>query len=445
MNTKRIRELNNEEFTQGPVIYWMSRDQRAFDNWALLYAQELAKDKNTSVAVVFCLRKTFQHNTERTVTFMLKGLEEVSIHLAKKNISFYFIIGDPSEEIPKFISEHNAGALVSDFSPLRYNRLWKDQISRTINIPFYEVDAHNIVPCWIASPKQEFGAYTIRPKINFHLQEFLVSFPKLESQKETVLPLQKLDWKSIHSEIHIDTSVPAVDWLKPGEEAAEEMLQRFIEERLPIYDEQRNDPTKNAQSQLSPYVHFGHIASQRIALELENVQEHQKAKEAFLEELIVRKELSDNYCFYNPHYDSFEGFPQWAKTSLEQHMSDKREFIYTLSQLERADTHDPLWNASQKQMMTVGKMHGYMRMYWAKKIFEWSKTPQEAQKHCIYLNDKYFLDGRDPNGYTGIAWSIGGVHDRAWFERAIFGKIRYMNYNGAKGKFDVKKYIATYS
>lgn len=445
MNSKRIRELNNKEHIDGLVIYWMSRDQRAHDNWALLYAQELAEEKNTSVAVVFCLRKEFKHNTTRTVEFMLKGLEEVASHLTKKNIPFYFLIGDPTEEIPKFIQEHKAGTLISDFSPLRYNRNWKEQIAKQIEIPFYEVDAHNIVPCWIASPKQEFGAYTIRPKINFHLQEFLVSFPKLKSQEESAIPPQQVDWTNIRSEIQSDTSVPAVDWLKPGEEAAEDMLQEFIHDRLPIYDEQRNDPTKYAQSQLSPYIHFGHIASQRIALEMENVEGHGNARKAFLEELIIRKELSDNYCFYNPYYDSFQGFPQWAKGSLEQHLNDTREFIYTLNQLERADTHDPLWNAAQKEMTTMGKMHGYMRMYWAKKVFEWTESPQIAQKYCIYLNDKYLLDGRDPNGYTGIAWSIGGVHDRAWFERAVFGKIRYMNYNGAKSKFDVKKYITTFA
>ncbi len=445
MNTKRVRELDNKEYQSGPVVYWMSRDQRAFDNWALLHAIAFAKEKNTSVSVVFCLRKKFPNNTERMVDFMLGGLEEVEKHLTAKNIPFKFLIGDPVEEIPKFITKNTIGALFSDFNPLRYNRVWKDKIIQKISIPFYEVDTHNIVPCWIASPKQEFGAYTLRPKIHFHLQEFLTAFPTLEKQVESNLPNEKINWKKVSDVIEKDASVPVVDWCKPGEEAAENMLQDFIENRLAKYDEERNDPTKPAQSMLSPYIHFGQIASQRIALELENVKDHSKSKEAFLEELIVRKELSDNFCFYNPHYDSPKGYPNWAKQTHQQHKEDKREFTYTLSQLERANTHDPLWNAAQKEMVMEGKMHGYMRMYWAKKIFEWSKTPEEAHKNAIILNDKYFLDGRDSNGYTGIAWSIGGVHDRAWFERMIFGKIRYMNYNGAKSKFDVKKYIEKYN
>ncbi|MBA3724434.1 MAG: deoxyribodipyrimidine photo-lyase [Candidatus Levybacteria bacterium] len=445
MNTKRVRQLNNKEYVSGPIVYWMSRDQRAFDNWALFYAQQLAKEKDTFIAVVFSLRPKFDHSTERMVDFMLKGLEEVAETLRKKNIPFYFLLDDPAIAIPTFITKHKVGALVGDFSPLKYNRKWKDEISQKITIPFYEVDAHNVVPCWIASPKQEFGAYTIRPKINFHLEEFLVSYPKLEKQKESILPLQKTDWKKVRSEIAIDTSVKPVDWLTPGELAAEKVLQEFIEERLPRYDDERNDPTKFVQSQLSPYLHFGHIASQRIALEMENVKGHAKSKAGFLEELLVRKELSDNFCYYNENYDSPKGYPNWSKLTHEQHANDTREFLYTLSELERADTHDPLWNAAQNEMMRRGKMHGYMRMYWAKKIFEWSKSPEEAHKHAIALNDKYFLDGRDPNGYTGIAWSIGGVHDRAWFERAIFGKIRYMNYNGAKSKYKVKEYIERYS
>ena len=157
--------------------------------------------------------------------------------------------------------------------------------------------------------------------------------------------------------------------------------------------------------------------------------------------MIIRRELSDNFCEYEKNYDYFEGFHHWAQKSLNEHRNDEREYIYTDEQFEEADTHDPLWNAAQNQMKTTGKMHGYMRMYWAKKILEWSPSPEIALQVAINLNDKYELDGRDPNGYTGIAWSIGGIHDRAWFERPVYGKIRYMNYNGCKSKFNVFKYI----
>jgi len=203
----------------------------------------------------------------------------------------------------------------------------------------------------------------------------------------------------------------------------------------------RNDPVADGQSNLSPYLHFGQISAQRVALEVENASVDKASRDTFLEELIVRRELADNFCFYTPQYDKFEGFPAWARKTLNAHRKDRRAYSYTLQQFEYAKTHDELWNAAQTEMVKRGKMHGYMRMYWAKKILEWTGSPEKAMETAIYLNDLYGLDGRDPNGYTGIAWSIGGVHDRAWNERPIFGKIRYMSYNGCKSKFDVKRYI----
>ncbi len=442
INQIRIRQLNKADYHQGSVVYWMSRDQRVSDNWALLYAQELAEKNNQPLAVIFCLRTKFANSTERLVDFMLTGLTEVEGSLKEKNIPFYFLLGEIEKEIPDFVKKHQIGAVISDFSPLKYNRHWKETLAKKLEIPFYEVDTHNIMPVWEASPKQEFGAYTIRPKIHRLLDEYLIEFPELKKQSATwSYKEDKTDWKKIRSQLDIDHSVKAVDWIKPGEKAAEKMLEDFLTHRLAAYNKDRNDPTKDAQSDLSPYIHFGQISTQRIALEVEKIPHLNTAKEAFLEELIVRKELSDNFCFYNPNYDNPDGFPDWAKKTLHKHADDKREVTYSLKELEAGQTHDDLWNAAQMEMVKKGKMHGYLRMYWAKKIFEWSKDVTTAQKHAIYLNDKYFLDGRDPNGYVGIAWSMGGVHDRAWFERPIFGQIRYMNYNGAKSKFDIKKYI----
>ena len=226
----------------------------------------------------------------------------------------------------------------------------------------------------------------------------------------------------------------------PGEIAAKNKLD-LLRDSLAGYDEFRNDPTKDALSNLSPYFHFGHISPQRVALGIKNSSLPEQDKNSFLEEMVVRRELSDNFCEYEPNYDYFEGFHDWAKKTLNEHRNDEREYLYPKEQFEHADTHDPLWNAAQNQMMNKGKMHGYMRMYWAKKILEWSPNPEEAMQVAIDLNDKYELDGRDPNGYAGIAWSIGGIHDRAWFERPVYGKIRYMNYNGCKSKFNVKRYI----
>ena len=207
------------------------------------------------------------------------------------------------------------------------------------------------------------------------------------------------------------------------------------------YDWDRNETSREGQSDLSPYLHFGHIAPQRVALEVQESQSPRGSKEAFLEELIVRRELSDNFCYYNQDYDRFQGFPDWARKTLDEHRADEREYLYNLADFENARTHDPLWNAAQLEMVHRGKMHGYLRMYWAKKILELTASPEEAQEVAIYLNDRYELDGRDPYGYVGIAWSLGGVHDRAWGERPIFGKVRYMSYKGAAGKFDMQAYI----
>ncbi|MCF8265767.1 MAG: deoxyribodipyrimidine photolyase, partial [Melioribacteraceae bacterium] len=253
--------------------------------------------------------------------------------------------------------------------------------------------------------------------------------------------LEKVDWEKARNSLKINFSVPEVDWLIPGESTAKSILEKFINQKLESYNQHRNDPNLNALSNLSPYFHFGQISPQRVALAVSSVNNFPESKDAFLEELIVRRELSDNFCYYNSKYDSFEGFHDWAKKTLNEHREDKREFIYRLEQFENAETHDGLWNAAQIEVIKKGKMHGFMRMYWAKKILEWTESPEQALEFALYLNDKYQLDGRDPNGYVGVAWSIGGVHDRAWTERPVFGKIRFMNYNGCKRKFDIKSYI----
>ncbi len=442
VNPVRIQKLNKAPYNNGPITYWMSRDQRAHDNWALLYARELAARHETDLLVVFCLTPNFLDATYRQYDFMIKGLIEVERELNKYNIPFRLRFGDPPTEIIKFIKNEKIGALVTDFSPLRIKKGWNRQIIKSLKIPLYEVDAHNIVPCRVASEKQEYAAYTFRPRINALLSEYLCKFPRLKKQKYNgKSKAVSNSWAQAEKSLKVDKSIQPVDWISPGYKNGMRKLSEFLKKRLPDYASRRNDPNFKAQSDLSPYLHFGQIAAQRIALEIEKSRSNKDSVDSFLEELIVRRELSDNFCYYNDKYDSFESFPEWAQKTLKDHRKDKREFIYTLSQFENADTHDDLWNAAQMEMVITGKMHGYMRMYWAKKILEWSKTPEEALKTAIYLNDKYELDARDPNGYAGIAWSIGGVHDRAWPQRKIFGKIRYMSHDGCRRKFDVDKYI----
>jgi deoxyribodipyrimidine photo-lyase len=442
MMEKRARLIQEGKMVKGPVVYWMSRDQRMHDNWALLYAQHIALGESAPLVVAFCLVPHFLEATIRQYIFMIKGLRELEAALHKKNITFILSKGSPEKEIPGLVKKLGAACLITDFDPLRIKRQWKAGVGKKLNIPCYEVDAHNIIPCWITSQKQEYAAYTIRPKIHRLLPEFIEKFPSVKKHPFALKGKQPATkWQDVCSSLRIDRDVKEVEWLKPGEQAAKKLLKNFINRNLHLYESLRNDPNAEDQSNLSPYLHFGHIAAQRIALSVKESDTPKTDKDAFLEELIVRRELSDNFCFYNENYDSFEGFPLWAKTSLDKFRKKPREYIYSLEQFESGETHDALWNAAQREMVNKGKMHGYMRMYWAKKILEWTESPEQAMEIAIYLNDRYSLDGRDPNGYTGIAWSIGGVHDRAWNERRVFGKIRYMSYNGCNGKFDVKKYI----
>ncbi len=470
MNPKRIRTLKSGEGGHGPVAYWMSRDQRVEDNWALLFARGIAVDAGVPLVVIFCLVNEFLGAGKRQYEFMLEGLQEVERSLSLKKIPFVFLPGSPGEEIPSFVDKYGIGILVTDFSPLRSKKEWVETTALKLEIPFYEVDAHNIVPCWVASGKQEYAAYTFRPKISALLPEFLVEFPELEPNSEfpetfagKIAGRKKAVRKKVGKEVEespggrnmaellpeqlrVEGTDPYFEsgHFVPGESAAREGLETFLTQRLDSYDALHNDPTKDMSSDLSPYLHFGQISAQRVALEVEKTGANEESKAAFLEQLIVRRELTDNFCYYNRAYDSFESLPAWAKKTLDAHRQDRREYLYTREELEFAKTHDPLWNASQVQLLRTGKMQGYMRMYWAKKILEWSESPEKALETAIYLNDRYELDGRDPNGYVGILWSIGGLHDRAWREREVFGKLRYMNYSGARRKFDVDAYVARY-
>ncbi len=441
MVRSRSRVLQDGEEGPGPVVYWMSRDQRAEDNWALLFASDLARQKKRPLAAAFCITREFEGATSRQYSFMLKGLQEVEDRLRSKDVPLFFLQGRPKDEMPRLLKELDAAALVCDFDPLRIKQKWKHAVLAETRLSTYEVDAHNVVPCWAASQKKEYGAYTIRPKIERLLPEFLYPFPSLKKHPRKFGGMPEApDRERVLAGLEVDHLLEA-DGIKPGPRAAKNAMRRFLRSGLANYEKDRNNPAKDGQSGLSPYLHFGQLSAQRAALEVRETDAPDSAKQAFLEELIIRRELADNFCFYEPHYDSFDGFPDWAKKTLHQHRLDPRDPCYTLREMEEAKTADELWNAAQNEMKLCGKMHGYMRMYWAKKILEWSQTPEDALAAVVYLNDRYELDGRDPSGYAGAAWSIGGVHDRPWQEREVFGKIRYMNRAGADRKFDVQAYI----
>lgn len=474
INQKRIQILNNRPINDGSVVYWMNRDCRVHDNWALLYAKEQADSRKVPLIVVYNLVENYLGGGSRQWNFKVQGLIEVQKNLEKLSIPFFVLKCSEAKGGPKsaaalieFFKDKKVGQIVTDFSPVRTMRAWTEYVSKHADVQLVQVDAHNIVPVWTASEKREFGAYTIRPKINRLLPEFLTDFSRLGSHKYNENIYASSGVNNVHDADYVRQAgdlekllVPSDDsshsTFKGGEQEAQKMLTHFIKKGLPQYH-LRNDPNSDAQSNLSPYLHYGHISAQRIAHEIEKFKAvHSSAHhdsthhsstqflqniESFLEELIIRRELADNFCWYALDYDKTSCFPDWAQKNLKQTKDDKRDYIYTKKQFEKAQTHDNLWNAAQIEMTTTGKMHGYMRMYWAKKILEWTPDVQTAMDIAIELNDTYELDGRDPNGYAGIAWSLGGVHDRAWFGRPVFGKVRYMNDKGCRTKFDVDAYI----
>ncbi|XP_047099249.1 deoxyribodipyrimidine photo-lyase isoform X1 [Schistocerca piceifrons] len=450
-NKKRVQILSKAsevpEWAEG-VVYWMSRDQRVQDNWALLYAQKLALKTSLSLHVCFCLVPKFLDTTYRHYSFLLKGLQEVEAECKKLAVEFHLLLGEPVSTLPQFLTQHKLGAVVTDFSPLREPRKWVDDVKKCLpkDVPLCQVDAHNIVPCWIASDKLEYAARTIRNKINSKLQEYLTQYPPVvphphSPKKHAIVRQFEANWVAAEKFIEADRSVQPVTWATAGTEAGLLMLHKFCTKGLKNYGSKRNDPTIDALSNLSPWFHFGHISVQRAILEVKAYRsKYTESVDAFCEEAIIRRELSDNFCFYNDKYDSIEGTNAWALKTLNDHRKDKRSYIYTCEELEKSLTHDDLWNSAQIQLVKDGKIHGFMRMYWAKKILEWTPSPEEALRIAIYLNDRYSLDGGDPNGFVGCMWSVCGIHDQGWLERPVFGKIRYMNYEGCKRKFNIAAY-----
>lgn len=424
----------------------MSRDQRVADNPALLRSREYAG--NYPLLVLFNLRKiTNKTYNPQHYNFMLNGLKEVEKDLRSLNIPFDIVINFSNTQLVKYLKELNCNKLIKDFSPLKGSR--KDNIDlndklKEAGIGFEIIDAHNIIPVNIIADKSIYAFRSFKKKMNELLPSFLVEpykVKKMDNNNSNDIIKRNIDWDKIYKEFDLDPKDINPYYPKSGSHQALKTLDDFINNRLDRYDLYRNDPNKDALSNLSPYLHFGQISPLRVALEVKKYQDKNNISSSFLDELISWRELAENFTYYNPNYDNFKGFPSWAQKSLLAHIDDKREYIYTLGQFEGSKTHDPLWNSAQVQMRRTGKMHGYLRMYWAKKILEWTPDPYTALDISIYLNDKYSLDGRDPNGYAGIAWAIGGVHDRPWFNRDIFGMIRYMSYNGLRKKFDVDTYI----
>jgi deoxyribodipyrimidine photo-lyase len=441
---ERMRPLNNQTAkSRDFVLYWMQSTQRAEYNHALEYAADEANERGKPLLVFFGLTDRYPEANLRHYAFMLEGLQEVERSLDERGIKI--VVWPISPEIGVVKLTRRACLVVVDRGYTRIERRWRSFAAQRIDCPLIQVETNAIVPLEQASPKEEFAARTIRPKIRKQLAKYLVPLKARRIRKDS-LGL-RFDSRSVAdvdealAGLAVDRSVGRVSGFIGGTAEARKRLREFIAKNLAAYPEMRNDPNADGVSHLSPYLHFGQISPLFIALEV--LKAKKRAAEVYLEELIVRRELSMNFVYYNESYDDFVGLPRWAKETLKEHEKDKREFLYTLSELESARTADPYWNAAQKEMVLTAKMHGYMRMYWGKRIIEWTRTPKEAFRTALYLNNKYELDGRDPNGFTGVAWCFG-KHDRAWPSRPVFGKVRTMKASGLRRKFDADAYAKKY-
>jgi deoxyribodipyrimidine photo-lyase len=422
----------------------MQRAQRGTDNPALDVAIQLANEMQKPLAVFFGLHPKYPNANLRHYSFLLDGIAETAAEIEARGAAFVFR-PFPDHNLFQFCDDVTPCLVVGDENPMREPEHWRQQATRGLRVPFYTVDADVIVPTKLFA-KEEYAARTLRPKLHKILPQFLVPCENPQAQYSWDAQAKPRNTANIHPAIldtlPLDRTTQSVRMRKGGTAEGLRQLREFIRHRLARYDTDRNSPHLAGTSGLSAYLHFGQISPLTIAAAVQMADAPQPAKDAFLEELIVRRELAINFVARNPHYDTLAGCHEWARKTLAESAADPRPILYSEAQFENASTHDDLWNAAQMEMVKTGYMHGYLRMYWAKKILEWTPTPEEAFGIAVRLNDRYFIDGRDPNGYTGIAWAIGAKHDRPWApRRRIFGMIRYMSYDGCKRKFDIQAYL----
>lgn len=444
VNENRIEKINEAELKKNEfVAYWMQSSQRLEYNQALGYAVERANQLNQPLLIFFLLDSNYPEAEYRHFKFMLQGIKEVKNQLKAAEINFYVVDYKKFEVLERITKR--ASLVISEKVYLKHLRKWKSRAAQRLSIPFYLVESNLVCPIEEVSDKEEYAAYTIRKKINRIRDRYLIEYQREKLQNKEQITLDEAEINIIENlDLYLAEMKPEKyseekDYFVGGYKEAKLKLNDFLKNKLKDYDQKRNIPHLNFQSDLSPYLHFGQISAQEVALA---ALKSEYDAEDFLEELIVRRELAFNFVYYNQNYDgSLEDILyDWAYQTLMEHQGDEREYLYNYQQLENAETHDKYWNAAQKEMLITGKMHNYMRMYWGKKILEWTADPEEAYQWALKLNNKYSLDGRDPNSYAGVGW-VFSKHDRAWKEREIFGKVRYMNAGGLERKFDMDKYL----
>lgn len=396
INPERVHIIKEGLSGEGAVIYFMERELRAVDNFGLNFAVEKANKLNKTLKIyhLFC-----RFIAPAKQEFYENELEILKTDMKLNNLDFEIIY---DETILSLINKISPACVVIDFNPIRDMSAFDD-----VKYKVFEVDSHNIIPARYVSEKQEYSAFQFRRRVYNNIYGFFTEF--------------KDNYVS-HSNAY-------------------NVLADFIENKLDKYAEKKNNPDAEVVSDLSGYINFGFISSQRVALDVYKSETANENKEVFLEELIVRKELADNYCLYNENYKNLKGAPLWALRTLLKHKNDFRPITFSLKELENAQTNDIIWNAAQKELIKYGKIHGYLRMYWAKMLLYWTESPMDAIDAAIYLNDKYAFDAPSANGYVGILWSIAGLHDRPFREQSVTGKIRVMSSKSLYKKLKDGEYL----
>ncbi len=445
MDDPRVRFLNDDPVCAGQfVLYWMQASQRTEFNHALEYAAARTNELDVPLVVGFGLMDDYPEANARHYAFMLEGLRDVAVSLRKRGVHFVVRRGSP-EKIAIQLSKH-AALVVCDCGYQRHQKRWRDAVADQAGRRVLQVESDVVVPVEAASDKQEYAARTIRPRIHRRLDEFLKPVKRVKVRRTSLAlriasTIDVMNPQAALLKLKVDRSVDPSPKFIGGQVEARKRFTRFLKTNLAGYHERRNEPSAAATSAMSGYLHFGQVSPLDLALQVMASGAPAVDRESYLEELIVRRELSTNFVNYCDQYDRYESLPSWARKTLASHQKDKRPYVYSRAELETAQTHDPYWNAAQMEMVKTGFMHNYMRMYWGKKILEWKRKPQEAYADTLYLNNKYFLCGRDPNAYGNVAW-IFGLHDRPWGPaRKIFGTVRYMNSAGLERKFDMDAYV----
>ena len=428
----------------GCVLLWVQRAQRASGNHAANVAIELGNELRLPVVAAFCLVDDYPRASYRAYRFMAEGLAELPAGFAARGAGWTLRMGDPAEVIPQLAREGRAVAVISDLAPTRPERRWKESVAGLLDVPMALVDADVVIPTAL-TPNLEWAPRTIRPKLQRHYERFIAPIPEpaaavISDVCETPDPIALID------QLQIDRSVPPSPTLHGGQAAARARLDRFLEDNLHNYDVDRNRAHLDRSSRLSPWLHYGQISPVEIAWRAqEEADEGKRAGlDMYLDELIVQRELAINFALHEPNYDRYEGLPDWGRKTLDAHRHDPRPHDYSLEQLEAGATHDRLWNAAQRQLIHEGYLPNRLRMYWAKQLPYWTRSPEEAFEIAMTLNDRYFVDGRDAAGYAGIAWSIGGRHDRPFPpNKPVLGLVRPMGMGAMKRTMDVDAYIST--